>query len=112
LVSKFHGNIKTNLDALPYALRNEELLLFVLAQLIANLLSSIDGDNTSSLIDIFLKIYTCLQVKLKVITIPFIINYERIKNNYSIAKKMKSKCEGSKKYIKYTELFSSEKVSF
>ena len=65
LVSKFHGNIKTNLNALPYALRNEELLLFALAQLIANLLSSIDGDNPSSLIDIFSKNIHILASKTK-----------------------------------------------
>jgi hypothetical protein len=55
LVNKFIGNIKTNLDALPYALRNEELVLIALAQLIANLLNSIDRDNVSSLIDTFAK---------------------------------------------------------
>jgi len=46
-------------------LRNEELLLFALAQLIANLLSSIDGDNTSSLIDIFSKNIHILASKTK-----------------------------------------------
>ena len=65
MVSKFYGNIKTNLEALLYALRNEDLLLIALAQLIANLLSSIDGDNTSSLIDIFSKNIHMLASKTK-----------------------------------------------
>lgn len=55
LVNKFISNIKTNMDALPIALRNEETLLISLAQLIVNLLSSIDKDNITSLIDTFSK---------------------------------------------------------
>ena len=65
LVSKFHGNIKINLDALPYALRNEDILLIALAQLIANLLSAIDGHNTGSLIDTFSKNIHMLAGKTK-----------------------------------------------
>ena len=65
MVDKFYGNIKTNLDALPYALRNEDILLIALAQLIANLLSTIDGHNTGGLIDTFSKNIHMLAGKTK-----------------------------------------------
>ena len=48
-----------------YALRNEDILLIALAQLIANLLSAIDGHNTGGLIDTFSKNIHMLAGKTK-----------------------------------------------
>lgn len=55
VVNNFASTMELSMDALPITLRNKETLLISLAQLIVNLLSSIDKQNITELINKFSK---------------------------------------------------------